>query len=44
MTKYIKTIADKLVRLPRASAGTTRPSEGPKCDAVAYAAALEVLG
>ena len=44
MTKYLKTIADKLVRLPRASAGTTRPSEGRKHDAVAYAAALEILG
>ncbi|MEO7601824.1 MAG: hypothetical protein ABIS39_00960 [Sphingomicrobium sp.] len=44
MTKYIKIIADKLVRLPCASTGTTRPAEGPKYDAVAYAAALEVLG
>ena len=44
MTKYIKMIADKLVRTPCASAGTERPTDGPKHDAVAYAAALEILG
>lgn len=44
MTHYLKTIADKLVRTTRDSAGKTRTGKGRKTDAVAYAAALEVLG
>ena len=44
MTKYLKTFADKWVRTPRDSAGNTRPSEGRRTDAVAYAAVLEILG
>jgi hypothetical protein len=45
MTKFIKTFADKIVRNPRDRAG--RPLAelaGRRYDAVAYAAALEILG
>ena len=44
MKTFIRLIADKFVRNPRQRA--VRPPElaGSNCDAVAYAAALEVLG
>ena len=45
MKTLIKTIADKIVRIPRDRAERAVPQlAGRNHDAVAYAAALEILG